>query len=184
LSDFVIEQIEEEFPFFPRLHAILAARPNVIPITVTTGMGPNGRKTVYYQPPDNRDSSSGNQDGTDVEIAGLETQKQYSTLMDAIAAAGAQCTPPGTPFSSEPHSTPWHQTPRRSVPLSPTALRARSIADKENTAPAGQQVRKSMSLASELLEKARASIKKNPPKPTLEETLIQVQRYYIASIKL
>jgi hypothetical protein len=46
------EEIETAFPFFPRLHAIFASRPNVTPICITTALGPNGRSTVWYQPPD------------------------------------------------------------------------------------------------------------------------------------
>lgn len=50
---------------------------------------------------------------------------------------------------------------------------------KENISPlmTTRRATKKASLASQLLERARASIKKIPPKPTLEETLIQVQRY-------
>ncbi|KAL1744855.1 hypothetical protein HDZ31DRAFT_73939 [Schizophyllum fasciatum] len=44
-------QIEDEFPFFPRLHRLLASKPNVEPYAITTGVGPNGPHTTYYQPP-------------------------------------------------------------------------------------------------------------------------------------
>jgi hypothetical protein len=46
------EEIERAFPFFPRRHAIFASRPNVTPICITTALGPSGRSTVWYQPPD------------------------------------------------------------------------------------------------------------------------------------
>jgi len=45
------DEIEKKFPFFPRLHAILATRPNATPIAVTTGVGPAGRQTLHLQPP-------------------------------------------------------------------------------------------------------------------------------------
>ncbi|GLB43954.1 hypothetical protein LshimejAT787_1501380 [Lyophyllum shimeji] len=45
-------QIEREFPYFPCLHKIFSVRPNTIPIAVTTDMGPAGRQTVHFQPPD------------------------------------------------------------------------------------------------------------------------------------
>ncbi|KAH9480938.1 hypothetical protein JR316_0007545 [Psilocybe cubensis] len=45
------QQIEREFEFFPRLHNLYATRPNVTPIVITTAVGPQGRKTVWYQPP-------------------------------------------------------------------------------------------------------------------------------------
>jgi hypothetical protein len=31
----------------------LASRPNITPIVITTALGPQGPKTVWYQPPDN-----------------------------------------------------------------------------------------------------------------------------------
>ncbi|KAF8811399.1 hypothetical protein BYT27DRAFT_7278312, partial [Phlegmacium glaucopus] len=46
------EEIEKEFPFFPTLHRIWASHPNVTPIVITTALGPQGSKTVWYQPPD------------------------------------------------------------------------------------------------------------------------------------
>ncbi|KAF8170764.1 hypothetical protein BJ912DRAFT_133829 [Pholiota molesta] len=47
-----LEKIERDFPFFPRLHRIFSTRPNVTPIAITTALGPGGRKTVWYQSPD------------------------------------------------------------------------------------------------------------------------------------
>ncbi|KAF8152473.1 hypothetical protein B0H34DRAFT_663721 [Crassisporium funariophilum] len=47
------KEIEKEFPFFPTLHCIYAYRPNVTPIVITTALGPQGSRTVWYQPPDN-----------------------------------------------------------------------------------------------------------------------------------
>ncbi|KAM6491159.1 hypothetical protein JOM56_013398 [Amanita muscaria] len=52
LTENNLEQIEKEFKFFPRLHQIFAARPNVTPIVITTGVGPHGMKKLWYQPPD------------------------------------------------------------------------------------------------------------------------------------
>ena len=46
-----VDEIEKEFIFFPTLHRIFASRPNVTPIVITTGVGPNGPKTVWIQPP-------------------------------------------------------------------------------------------------------------------------------------
>ncbi|KAF8814097.1 hypothetical protein BYT27DRAFT_7250358 [Phlegmacium glaucopus] len=46
------KEIEKEFPFFPTLHRIWASHPNVTPIVITTALGPQGSKTVWYQPPD------------------------------------------------------------------------------------------------------------------------------------
>ncbi len=51
-DNLLLEQIELDFKFFPRLHRIFASRPNVTPIVITTALGPHGRKTVWVQPPD------------------------------------------------------------------------------------------------------------------------------------
>lgn len=60
LTLILIEQIERDFKFFPRLHKIFTSRPNVTPIVITTALGPQGRKTVWYQPPDDAPTSSTN----------------------------------------------------------------------------------------------------------------------------
>lgn len=39
----------KKFEFFPRLHALFASKANVNPPAVTTGVGPRGRQTFYYQ---------------------------------------------------------------------------------------------------------------------------------------
>jgi hypothetical protein len=58
LTLILIEQIKRDFKFFPRLHKIFASRPNVTPIVVITALGPQGRKTVWYQPPDDAPTSN------------------------------------------------------------------------------------------------------------------------------
>jgi hypothetical protein len=60
-SDYLLlEQIENDFKFFLRLHQISVSRPNVTPIVVTIALGPRGRKTVWYQPPDDEMSQMTN----------------------------------------------------------------------------------------------------------------------------
>ncbi|KAJ2925642.1 hypothetical protein H1R20_g11452, partial [Candolleomyces eurysporus] len=46
------DQLVAELPVFPRLHRLLGARPNVVPIVVTTPMGPNSQETIWHQRPD------------------------------------------------------------------------------------------------------------------------------------
>ncbi|KAJ7040491.1 hypothetical protein C8F04DRAFT_948297, partial [Mycena alexandri] len=48
---FLPDEIEEDFPFFPRLHRFLASRSNIVPLMIATGVGPEGRKVVHLQPP-------------------------------------------------------------------------------------------------------------------------------------
>src|SRR5882762_6598799 len=77
-----LEQIERQFPFFPRLHAIMASRPNVTPIAVTTGVGPNGCKTVYYQDP--------NEGVSGVFSEPADPTRQYQTFLVALEGEHAR----------------------------------------------------------------------------------------------
>ncbi|KAF8577568.1 hypothetical protein K439DRAFT_1364479, partial [Ramaria rubella] len=43
------EQITKEFEFFPALHALMATWPNVTPISITTGVGPQGAEMILFQ---------------------------------------------------------------------------------------------------------------------------------------
>jgi hypothetical protein len=51
-SYMISEEIVETWPYFPRFHALYAGRPNVTPIAITTGIGPNGPRTQWVQRPD------------------------------------------------------------------------------------------------------------------------------------
>ncbi|KAF8056303.1 hypothetical protein FPV67DRAFT_1531959 [Lyophyllum atratum] len=46
------DEIVRVWPYFPRMHALFGSRPNVTPIAVTTGVGPNGLQTQWFQRPD------------------------------------------------------------------------------------------------------------------------------------
>jgi hypothetical protein len=58
LTHNIIEKIKNDSPFFPDLHWIFAACPNVTPIIVTTGVGPQGKRTLYMQSPSDDDGDS------------------------------------------------------------------------------------------------------------------------------
>ncbi|KAG8957815.1 hypothetical protein FRC05_009568 [Tulasnella sp. 425] len=45
------EDINKKFIFFGRLHSLVATRPNMNPISITTGAGPLGSTTLHPQPP-------------------------------------------------------------------------------------------------------------------------------------
>ncbi|KAF7377321.1 hypothetical protein MSAN_00152700 [Mycena sanguinolenta] len=45
------EKLTQKFEYFPALHKFLAARSNIVPPMVATGVGPEGRKVVHLQPP-------------------------------------------------------------------------------------------------------------------------------------
>jgi hypothetical protein len=141
LLNIFLEQIEQQFPFFPRLHAIMASRPNVTPITVTTGVGSNGHKTIYYQDP--------NEGVSGVFSEPVDTTRQYQTFLAALEGEHAH---------------------RQQVVL--------EVPDKENQAPSPPAITPSVAkmAATNLLLKAKASIRKVAPKPTLEETLMEMQQ--------
>ncbi|KAJ3715796.1 hypothetical protein C8R42DRAFT_645663 [Lentinula raphanica] len=52
------EEIIQEFPVFPRLHALLAARANITPPQLTTGVGPAGRTVLHLQLQESDDSET------------------------------------------------------------------------------------------------------------------------------
>lgn len=51
-THFTSRKINQEFPYFWELHKLFGACKNVVPVVVTTGVGPNGAQTIFYQPPD------------------------------------------------------------------------------------------------------------------------------------
>ncbi|QRW13752.1 hypothetical protein RhiLY_12751 [Ceratobasidium sp. AG-Ba] len=50
------DEIKKDFPLFPRLHEIYYGRPNQTAIATTTGIGPNGPRTVFHQKPSHSSS--------------------------------------------------------------------------------------------------------------------------------
>ncbi|KAJ3964477.1 hypothetical protein EV361DRAFT_1037887 [Lentinula raphanica] len=118
--------IVKKFPFFPRLHSLLVGRPNIEPPAITTGFGPQGMATVFYQPQSlPYRSPLGPADNVEERDAG------FHTLLEAIEFAQQQCAtadstvngktnnpitnipdystfniPEGFPFSREPSPAP------------------------------------------------------------------------------
>jgi len=45
------EQIVRDFSYFPEMHHLFSTHPNFNPPAVTTGVGPQGRKTIHFQAP-------------------------------------------------------------------------------------------------------------------------------------
>ncbi|KAJ7618839.1 hypothetical protein DFH06DRAFT_1061721 [Mycena polygramma] len=56
------EKLTSKFEYFPALHKILAARSNIVPPMIATGVGPEGRKVVHLQPPSQTQASNDNID--------------------------------------------------------------------------------------------------------------------------
>jgi hypothetical protein len=154
---------------------MLATRPNVNPPVITTGVGPHGRKIVYTQPPEGMsstdvtasdDDSAGSSGVFDVAPQTAPgTQHQYRTLLEAMVAAQA--------YTSNEEASAAEVPP---VPSEP-------VANQENVAPPStpRDTSSSSSYAKAMIDKAKSNIKKLPPKPTLEETLIKLSTFVISS---
>jgi hypothetical protein len=152
LITILLEQIEKDFKFFPRLHQIFASRPNVTPIVITTGLGPHGRKTVWYQPPDDElPHASG-------------PLPPFTPIRSPSRAFGTDVTPAiVNQIAAAPISTP--------VP--PATFPDNSVAPPPSSS--GQCAPKSSAISREAIEKARSYIEKVPQKRTLLDTLIEIQ---------
>lgn len=160
LSIHSIEQIENEFKFFPRLHKIFAARPNVTPIAITTALGPNGRKTVWYQPPDD--------DPPGIPDSAIDPQ------LLAISHP-----PPSAVTVSTPARGFGHDITAVAVNSSPVAIPVTpSVSNLQEPLPSAltaQRAPKSSSVSQEAIEKARQNILRVPQKRTLLDTLLEIQ---------
>jgi hypothetical protein len=149
------------------MHKMLSARPNINPPIVTTGVGPQGCHAIYLQPPEGgipqfKDGGPGpvqpfSNANVNLELSDEQRQQQYRTLMDVIEAANAaQALPPPPPVQQ--------------------LLRTYSSAEKENIQPPATPGTAG-SMAKALMDKAKSNIKKLPPKPSLEKTLVKLSQY-------
>ena len=149
---------------------MLATRPNVNPPVITTGVGPHGRRIVYTQPPDevsandvivgesDSSQSSGVFDPASPHGAPNVQQQQYRTLLEAITAAQAA------------------QSATQGVSATP---RTGTVVNKENIIPPSMP-QNVLSYVKAIIDKAKSNVKKLPPKPTLEETLIKLSTFVIS----
>jgi len=155
---------------------MLATCPNVNPPAIATGVGPNRRKIVYTQPPEGLTTDDDTTCGvSSAESSGIfgadsqaapDTQHQYRTLLEVMAAATA----------AQANSA-------IAQPRAPTVAPVESAADKENAAPSTpSNTFSSSSYAKAMIEKAKSNVKKLPPKPSLEETLLKLSTYVVLSI--
>jgi hypothetical protein len=147
------DNIVSGFPFFPRLHRFLSSCTNTNPPVVVTGVGPQGRAAVHYQAP----ARIVPPPGDDVIDPALRDLNGPNMITFPSTDSETNSTPTLSPLF--PHST-----------LHPV--------DKENTSPI-VTVKKSkapMISVSQLVENAKATIKKIPAKRTFEEMLCDLQR--------
>ncbi|GLB45646.1 hypothetical protein LshimejAT787_2500380 [Lyophyllum shimeji] len=165
------EQIEKEFPPFPRLHVILSTRPNVVPIVVTTALVPEGHSSVtWYQSPG--DSSTEPRAHETLSQPTLPSQptspqpvlaSQPALPTQPAVLTGASAMSPGAVLRT--FGTPLINTP--AIPTLPPQTRA----PKPST------------VSQESLEKARALIQKAPAKRSLGETLLDIQRENLEALR-
>ncbi|EDR10153.1 uncharacterized protein LACBIDRAFT_318208 [Laccaria bicolor S238N-H82] len=160
------QQIEKDFKFFPRLHKIFATCPNVTPIVVTTVLGPQGRKTVWFQPPnDTADSTA----GSAVDLAPLSTPACRPTHTFGTDVTQAIVNANGTPVPVELPQKADTRPPVSTDTQPPISTDARPPVS------AGKRAPKSSAISQEAINKARLNIEKVPQKHTLLDTLLDMQ---------
>jgi hypothetical protein len=99
------EEIVAAWPYFPRFHVLYASRPNVNPITITTGIGPTGPQTQWLQRPD---------DFIDPALREAEPPSTPSPLT-ASRSFGSDQTNIYDLVTPSPHPPPASQPPASSV---------------------------------------------------------------------
>ncbi|KAF8061428.1 hypothetical protein FPV67DRAFT_1452397 [Lyophyllum atratum] len=136
------KQIEREFPFFPTLHRIFAFRPNITLIVVTTALGPQGQKTVWYQPPDDNSNIDPNLLKESLPAAPLTPGRERSFANDASGCENADAW--GLEPASQPANIIKLMTPgsQRDCPVMLWKMHAKPL----------QSFRRKCSLADTLLE--------------------------------
>ncbi|KAF8186682.1 hypothetical protein BJ912DRAFT_852063 [Pholiota molesta] len=141
------QKIERDFPFFPRLHRIFSTRPNVTPIAITTALGPGGRKTVWYQSPD--DDAVPESSNAPPPL----TVTPNAATLSPPRVFGANLT------NSAPVPTPTHHNTTNAT-VTPSKTHKRPP--------------KSSGVLHEAIEKARSQIEKVPQKRSLVDTLVEM----------
>ncbi|KAG6835665.1 hypothetical protein H0H93_015973 [Arthromyces matolae] len=155
-------EIINNFEYFPKLHELLATRSNVTPIAITTGTGPSGQKTVYFQ------------------IANAQPGPGPAEVLDAnidpilLALSSSEPANPAPAPASLSPATPTPITQRKSTSLEDI--------DKENVSPsislpvATPARGPKSSMFDAAVAKANTSIKRIPQKPSIEATFVSMQK--------
>jgi hypothetical protein len=129
-----------------------SSRPNTVPPAVTTGVGPEGRQVVHFKAP---------------------LLKPAHTITDDQIDPRLICSSQAllSPVPATMHATPF--TPITNMASAPTV-------DKENV-PQSSATRQGPKASSfklaEMVETARANIKKIPAKRSFEEMMVDLTRY-------
>jgi hypothetical protein len=136
----------------------------VTPIAITTGIGPHGKKTVHFQAPSD-------DEGDEVGFS-ADQQSQMLTLHGVLEA---EATRRASSPSFEFPSGSCHD-PSQSLYDSDDKENAPPLSQPIST-PLGKKPPKALSLSQSSVEKARHRISKVPKKRSLDETLMDMQRW-------
>ncbi|KLO05734.1 hypothetical protein SCHPADRAFT_838981 [Schizopora paradoxa] len=160
--------ITKKFPFFPKLHELCASRPNMIPVAVTTGVGPNGRRTQNYQAPEGANSAAGEEPSEDLP----PTQPEFAPASQATFNNGKENMQPMYP--PVPSSTPATPTTPGPAGRQPQASSFGSILEKaKSRIPAKRTIEDRLSeMASESMALAR---KRHDDEQTFKSRQLDIQ---------
>ena len=100
-----VEQLTEQWEFFPNCHQIWATHPNINPPAVTTGVGLNGHKVTWMQPPVIED-----------EYIDPILSAQSHAALEALQESHGHEADPGTP-DPPPASQPTISCRHRKTPV-------------------------------------------------------------------
>ena len=149
-----IEQIKKDFCYFPELHQLWATCPNVNPPAITTGVGPQGRSTLYIQPLDN----------SNIDPALQDPPVNFSHSFSTNTTNTVPQAPLPAPF-----------TQSNTLPSTPTScLSSQPRMGNENETPS---VSHPKSYLDEALVNTHTSMKKIPQKRSFEDCIIELQEY-------
>jgi hypothetical protein len=148
----------QSFPFFPQLHILLATHPNLNPVALTTGVGPNGREVMNY-----RGSAAQHLVSDDLIDPALRTTNQNTQGSSTLTAAISTALPPTPiPITIGQENVPPVSTPPLSTPT---------------------QGPKASTFGSAKLDvavaKATSAIQRVPKKRSIEDTFLAVQGWDI-----
>jgi hypothetical protein len=158
------DEICGRFKWFAKFHELMALRPNVTPICVTTDIGPSGPETVYIQEPDDDILPFTDVTNFEDEVVPPEAQASARTLLEAIqlaqaekdqAAAAASATPPVTPDTpgSAPTAPPsMPKTPSTAPMPGPTLPSTKKSKSKTKPKPSVFSVKTKRSSGKQTLE--------------------------------
>ena len=166
-----VDQIIIAFPFFAQLHTLLATHPNLNPVAISTGVGPNGRELQNFR---------GSQAVDHLPRVSDDVIDPTLRALDPNAVIPPMASPPtaSPPTASPPISSP----PIASPPVAPAVIS--TVAGQENMPPIRPSTTpargpKQSTFGSERLDaavaKANTTISRVPKKRTLEDSFLSVQ---------